>query len=113
MDAATKERLGRKWTCYSCAGRFYDLNKDEPICPKCSADQREAPGFEKKSERKRAKKTTKRAQKAKKAAKLPPLDEEEDSAGAQAAATDAADADFEVDEIDPNDLGEEIAGDAD
>jgi uncharacterized protein (TIGR02300 family) len=47
MDAERKARLGAKWTCYSCGSRFYDLNKPEPLCPKCGADQRESPVFEK------------------------------------------------------------------
>ena len=34
--------LGKKYTCYSCHSKFYDLGKPEPICPKCGADQRDA-----------------------------------------------------------------------
>jgi uncharacterized protein (TIGR02300 family) len=34
--------LGKKFTCYSCHTKFYDLNKPEPLCPKCGADQRDA-----------------------------------------------------------------------
>lgn len=34
--------LGRKFTCYSCHTKFYDLGKPVPLCPKCGADQREA-----------------------------------------------------------------------
>ena len=34
--------LGKKYTCYSCHTKFYDLGKAEPICPKCGADQRDA-----------------------------------------------------------------------
>ena len=34
--------LGRKYTCYSCHTKFYDLGKPVPLCPKCGADQREA-----------------------------------------------------------------------
>ncbi len=34
--------LGRKYTCYSCHTKFYDLGKAVPICPKCGADQRDA-----------------------------------------------------------------------
>ena len=34
--------LGRKYTCYSCHTKFYDLGKPTPICPKCGADQRDA-----------------------------------------------------------------------
>jgi hypothetical protein len=34
--------LGRKFTCYSCHTKFYDLGKPVPLCPKCGADQRDA-----------------------------------------------------------------------
>lgn len=34
--------LGKKYTCYSCHTKFYDLNKPVPVCPKCGADQRDA-----------------------------------------------------------------------
>ena len=34
--------LGKKYSCYSCHTKFYDLGKPEPICPKCNADQRES-----------------------------------------------------------------------
>ncbi|HEV8435307.1 MAG TPA: FYDLN acid domain-containing protein [Thermoanaerobaculia bacterium] len=34
--------LGKKYTCYSCHTKFYDLGKPEPTCPKCGADQRDA-----------------------------------------------------------------------
>jgi len=35
--------MGTKYNCYSCDGKFYDLNRAEPICPKCGANQNEAP----------------------------------------------------------------------
>ena len=35
-------QLGRKYTCYSCHTKFYDLGKAVPTCPKCGADQRDA-----------------------------------------------------------------------
>ena len=35
--------MGGKHTCYSCSGKFYDLNRQEPICPRCGANQNEAP----------------------------------------------------------------------
>jgi hypothetical protein len=34
--------LGKKYTCYSCHTKFYDLGKPQPVCPKCGADQRDA-----------------------------------------------------------------------
>ncbi len=36
-------KLGRKWNCFQCAASFYDLNRPEPLCPKCGADQRQRP----------------------------------------------------------------------
>jgi len=35
--------LGKKWTCFSCAAKFYDFTKPEALCPKCGANQKEAP----------------------------------------------------------------------
>jgi hypothetical protein len=46
VDEKKKAKLGTRWTCYSCLGAFYDLNKPEPICPRCNADQRETPKVE-------------------------------------------------------------------
>ncbi|MEO6260644.1 MAG: FYDLN acid domain-containing protein, partial [Thermoanaerobaculia bacterium] len=34
--------LGKKFNCYSCHTKFYDLGKPIPLCPKCGADQRDA-----------------------------------------------------------------------
>lgn len=34
--------LGKKFTCYSCHTKFYDLGKPAPLCPKCGSDQRDA-----------------------------------------------------------------------
>ena len=38
-----KSKLGRKFTCFKCECKFYDLNRKEPLCPSCGADQREDP----------------------------------------------------------------------
>src|SRR5207237_8543501 len=35
--------LGTKYICYKCGTKFYDLKKPAPTCPKCGADQRDAP----------------------------------------------------------------------
>ena len=35
--------LGTKYTCFKCGSKFYDLNRPKALCPKCGADQREAP----------------------------------------------------------------------
>jgi hypothetical protein len=34
--------LGKKYSCYSCHTKFYDLGKPIPTCPKCGADQRDS-----------------------------------------------------------------------
>ena len=43
MDQQQKARLGERFTCFQCGTKFYTLNKPEPTCPECSADQRNAP----------------------------------------------------------------------
>jgi len=40
---ATMADLGRKHTCYKCSSKFYDLKKPRAVCPKCGADQADAP----------------------------------------------------------------------
>ena len=30
-----KKELGSKWTCENCESRFFDLNRDPIICPRC------------------------------------------------------------------------------
>jgi hypothetical protein len=37
------KKLGNKFTCFKCSCKFYDLRRPQPICPKCGADQNEAP----------------------------------------------------------------------
>src|SRR5262249_39626260 len=39
---ATTE-LGTKHRCFQCGTKFYDLNRPEKICPKCKANQKNAP----------------------------------------------------------------------
>ena len=34
--------LGKKFECYNCRTKFYDLGKPEAICPKCGANQKDA-----------------------------------------------------------------------
>lgn len=36
-------KLGTKYACYQCGTKFYDLGKPVPLCPKCNANQRNAP----------------------------------------------------------------------
>ncbi|HEY8154169.1 MAG TPA: FYDLN acid domain-containing protein [Myxococcota bacterium] len=47
--ADPKARLGAKHLCFKCGAKFYDLNKPEPICPKCGTDQRNRPKVEPKA----------------------------------------------------------------
>lgn len=35
--------LGRKHVCFKCSAKFYDLNRPRAACPKCGADQADAP----------------------------------------------------------------------
>jgi uncharacterized protein (TIGR02300 family) len=35
--------LGKKHTCFKCETKFYDFNKPEVSCPKCGANQKNAP----------------------------------------------------------------------
>lgn len=38
-----KSQLGTRFRCYDCGKKFYDLNRPEPICPNCGANQLEDP----------------------------------------------------------------------
>lgn len=38
-----KSQLGTRFRCYDCGTKFYDLNRPEPICPNCGANQLEDP----------------------------------------------------------------------
>ena len=37
-----KAKLGKRYTCFECGTKFYDLNRPQPICPECMADQTKA-----------------------------------------------------------------------
>lgn len=36
-------KFGKKFTCWSCGTKFYDLNKPSPKCPKCAANPDDDP----------------------------------------------------------------------
>ena len=36
-------KFGKKFSCWKCSTKFYDLNKPSPKCPKCGADPDEDP----------------------------------------------------------------------
>jgi uncharacterized protein (TIGR02300 family) len=65
-------KLGVKHTCFQCGAKFYDLFRPEPLCPKCGADQREAPKVETK------RKPAAAPKRARKRAMAPLLDEEDE-----------------------------------
>lgn len=75
--SGTKEhnKLGEKWTCFSCGARFYDLGRDDKRCPKCGADQADKPKEGGTPAPKPAKRKTRRA-----ARPMAPLLEEDDDA---------------------------------
>ncbi len=37
--------LGKKFSCYNCGTKFYDLNKPNKLCPKCGSDQMAKPAL--------------------------------------------------------------------
>jgi hypothetical protein len=65
-------KLGVKHACFQCGAKFYDLFRPEPLCPKCGADQREAPKVETK------RKPVPAPKRARKRAMAPLLDEEDE-----------------------------------
>ena len=34
--------LGKKYECFNCRTKFYNLGKPDAICPKCGANQKDA-----------------------------------------------------------------------
>lgn len=96
-----KAELGMKLTCESCGARFYDLNKQPGICPKCgTANAR--PVIFKTSRRNAAEEREKLAAAAKAAPAVAAADEED----VAEVATDDDDEDEGVIE-DTSDLGED------
>lgn len=49
-------QFGNKYICFACQAKFYDLNRPDPICPKCGADQNLMPKEEIKIPKKPAEK---------------------------------------------------------
>ena len=43
LMALDKAALGQRYICFECETKFYDLNRPEPTCPSCGANQRERP----------------------------------------------------------------------
>lgn len=42
VSMAEISKYGKKYICYVCKCKFYDLNKPVPICPECGANQQDA-----------------------------------------------------------------------
>jgi hypothetical protein len=40
---ASMSKFGKKFTCWSCGTKFYDMNRPNPKCPKCGADPADDP----------------------------------------------------------------------
>lgn len=36
-------KYGERYNCFECGAKFYDMRREDPICPKCGVDQRRAP----------------------------------------------------------------------
>ncbi len=77
MFSGSEERnkLGEKWTCFSCGARFYDLGKEDKRCPKCGVDQADKPKEGADAPPKPAPRATRRASRP-----MAPLLEEDDDA---------------------------------
>lgn len=43
MAVSTRPDYGKKYICFKCGCKFYDLNKKDALCPKCKIDQKDAP----------------------------------------------------------------------
>lgn len=100
-------KLGNKYDCYSCGTKFYDLGKNEPICPKCGANQKDAST----SESAAASQSSRRKRKAD-VAKVVDIDEVEPIADIaddeEMVGPDLEDGDLGDDEEEEEDLDDEI-----
>ena len=38
-----KSKLGKRYECFKCNTKFYDLNRPASVCPDCGTDQAENP----------------------------------------------------------------------
>ena len=38
-----KSKLGKRYDCFKCNTKFYDLNRPVAVCPECAADQADNP----------------------------------------------------------------------
>lgn len=38
-------KFGTKYTCHSCAAKYFDMKKPNPVCPKCGANPKDDPAL--------------------------------------------------------------------
>lgn len=98
-------KLGTKHECYSCGTKFYDLGKQEPLCPKCGANQTHAAPSTQLA-------ATQAARKKRKAEVTRTFDDEpEEAAGEVAADDDLADDDLVGADLSTDDDAEDVDDD--
>ncbi len=102
MDAKKKAKLGQRFVCFSCAAKFYDLNKPEPLCPRCGADPRASPLLTKAAPKRRSRKATPGKKKAR-ARRSPLLSEGDEQRSREREADSTLGGDAELPEIDVED----------
>ena len=107
MDAKKKAKLGQRFVCFSCAAKFYDLNKPEPLCPRCGADPRASPLLAKAAPKRRSRKaasgTKKGTKKKARARRSPLLSEGDEQRSREREAETTLGGDAELPEIDVED----------
>ncbi|MDP8255415.1 MAG: FYDLN acid domain-containing protein [Candidatus Alcyoniella australis] len=85
---------GERHECYKCGCKFYDLGRPDKVCPKCVADQVEAPSPEERlfASRIREVRFTEEP--------LPEVESDDSDDDDSDAADSASDADFDDDDAD-------------
>ena len=93
--------LGKKHTCFSCSAKFYDFTKPEALCPKCGANQKEAPAKPKAPKKEKAALQIDDDYPAEPDADLPGEDTMEESLGISGARAEGVDpGDLQMDDYD-------------
>ncbi|MGI9589779.1 MAG: FYDLN acid domain-containing protein [Myxococcota bacterium] len=86
--------LGNRWTCYECGSKFYDLRKEEPFCPKCGANQHDAPRVDP-----RQRVAASDASRTRESRAMAPLLEEDEEVGTPVAAEGGGELDIGLDSV--------------
>lgn len=97
LSSETRPGLGTKWECFSCGSKFYDLGKEEPLCPKCGANQHDRPREQ--TSRKAASPAPARRQ----ARGMPPLLDDDDDEPADLISDKAGELDIGLDSVEDAD----------